>query len=46
MNNQEMNVGIDTGKRMICGGRSQIRTAMYMTMTPAIQCDKKKVIYQ
>uniref|UniRef100_UPI0025E2800D transposase n=1 Tax=uncultured Paraglaciecola sp. TaxID=1765024 RepID=UPI0025E2800D len=35
------------GKRMIRGGRSQIRTAMYMAMMSAIQCNPIfKAIYQ
>jgi transposase len=35
------------GKRMIRGGRSQIRTAMYMAMMSAIQCNPTfKAIYQ
>lgn len=35
------------GKRMIRGGRSQIRTVMYMAMMSAIQCNPKfKAIYQ
>lgn len=35
------------GKRMIRGGRSQIRTAMYMAMMSAIQCNPTfKTIYQ
>lgn len=35
------------GKRMIRGGRSKIRTAMYMAMMSAIQCNPKfKAIYQ
>lgn len=34
------------GKRMIRGGRSQIRTVMYMAMMSAIQCnDKFKTMY-
>lgn len=39
--------GSYTGKRMIRGGRSQIRTVMYMAMMSAIQCNPKfKTIYQ
>ncbi len=35
------------GKRMIRGGRSQIRTAMYMAMMSAIQCNPTfKALYQ
>ena len=35
------------GKRMIRGGRAQIRTAMYMAMMSAIQCNPKfKALYQ
>ena len=35
------------GKRMIRGGRSQIRTAMYMAMMSAIQCNPTfKAMYQ
>ena len=35
------------GKRMIRGGRSQIRTAMYMAMMSAIQCNPTfKTLYQ
>jgi transposase len=35
------------GKRMIRGGRAQIRTVMYMAMMSAIQCNSKfKAIYQ
>jgi transposase len=35
------------GKRMIRGGRPKIRTAMYMAMMSAIQCNPKfKAIYQ
>ena len=35
------------GKRMIRGGRPKIRTAMYMAMMSAIQCNPKfKGIYQ
>ena len=35
------------GKRMIRGGRSQIRTAMYMAMMSAIQCNPTfKTMYQ
>ncbi|TPH13546.1 IS110 family transposase [Litorilituus lipolyticus] len=35
------------GKRMIRGGRSQIRTAMYMAMMSAIQCNQTfKATYQ
>ena len=35
------------GKRMIRGGRSQIRTAMYMAMMSAIQCNPTfKILYQ
>ena len=39
--------GSYTGKRMIRGGRSQIRTVMYMAMMSAIQCNPKfKTMYQ
>ena len=32
---------------MIRGGRTQIRTAMYMAMMPVIQCNPKfKALYQ
>jgi len=35
------------GKRMIRGGRAQIRTAMYMAMMSAIQCNPTfKALYQ
>ena len=35
------------GKRMIRGGRSQVRTAMYMAMMSAIQCNPTfKALYQ
>jgi len=35
------------GKRMIRGGRPKIRTAMYMAMMSAIQCNSKfKDLYQ
>lgn len=35
------------GKRMIRGGRAQIRTAMFMAMMSAIQCNAKfKALYQ
>ncbi|KHM51083.1 transposase [Pseudoalteromonas distincta] len=38
--------GAYQGKRMIRGGRPKIRTAMYMTMMSAIQCNPKfKAIY-
>lgn len=39
--------GVYQGKRMIRGGRPKIRTAMYMAMMSAIQCNPKfKEIYQ
>jgi len=39
--------GYYKGKRMIRGGRSQIRTAMYMAMMSAIQCNEGfKALYQ
>lgn len=39
--------GAYQGKRIIRGGRSKIRTAMYMAMMSAIQCNPKfKEIYQ
>lgn len=38
--------GVYQGKRMIRGGRPKIRTAMYMAMMSAIQCNPKfKAIY-
>ncbi len=39
--------GVYQGKRMIRGGRPKIRTAMYMAMMSAIQCNSKfKDLYQ
>jgi len=39
--------GVYQGKRMIRGGRPKIRTAMYMAMMSAIQCNAKfKDLYQ
>ena len=39
--------GAYKGKRMIRGGRSQIRTAMFMAMMSGIQCNEKfKALYQ
>ncbi|TMO09505.1 IS110 family transposase [Pseudoalteromonas sp. S186] len=39
--------GVYQGKRMIRGGRPKIRTAMYMAMMSAIQCNSKfKNLYQ